>query len=165
MATGGKIRSVSGSSEWRDHRRAPRLPLQLDGRLAFDEQEQRRSAALHGDGRLRDQTFAADADQRPGVSFGESCRIGRQQGDRGRNAERRRKSLCDLSRNVRRGEGRPSRVSSLVSAVATELCRRHSRRYANRAAWLQLCFLHSSASEIIQTWRTPKRLRKRLITR
>ena len=74
----------------------------------------RRSAALHGDGGLRDQAAASDADRCAGFSFRESGRVGREQGDRRWNADRRRKSLRDLSRDFCRGEGRPSGVPSLV---------------------------------------------------
>src|SRR4051812_48507521 len=117
MATGGEIRSISRGIKRRDHRRAARLPLQLDGGVAFDEDERRRSSALYGDGGLCDQAFAPHADGGSGVALGKGSRSGGEQGDGGGNVEWRRESLRDLPRHFRGGQGRPSRLSSLVRAT------------------------------------------------
>src|SRR5437868_242159 len=110
METGGKIRSVPRSFEWRDHRGVARLPLQLDRCLVLDEEERRRTPALYRDGRLRDQTFAADADGRARLPLSESRRIRGQQSYGRRYSDRWRKNLRDLSRDICRGEGRSSSV-------------------------------------------------------
>src|SRR5437588_1037148 len=117
MDARGKIRGIPGSSEWRDHRGVARLPLQLDRCLVLDEEERRRMPALYRDGRLRDQTFAADADGRVRFSLSESRGIRGQQSNGRRYSERWRKNLRDLSRDVCRGEGRPSSVSPLVETT------------------------------------------------
>src|SRR5205085_1669797 len=117
METGAALRSVPRSFEWRDHRGVARLPLQLDRCLVLDEEKRRRTPPLYRDGRLRDQTFAADADGRARFSLSESRRIRGQQSNSRRHPERWRKNLRDLSRDVCRGEGRSSSVSPLVVAT------------------------------------------------
>src|SRR5205085_5415890 len=117
METGAALRSVPRSFEWRDHRGVARLPLQLDRCLVLDEKERRRTPALYRDGRLRDQTFAADADGRAHLPFSESRRIRGQQSNGRRYPERWRKNLRDLSRDVCRGDRRSSSVSPLVETT------------------------------------------------
>ena len=55
---------VPGRAQRRHLRRPARLPLELDGRLAPDEEGRRRRAALHGHRRVRREAQAADPDGR-----------------------------------------------------------------------------------------------------
>src|SRR5207245_2398748 len=120
MATAAEVRSVSRRSEWWNHRHVARLSLQLDGGLPFDETRGRRSSAVHRHGRIFNQTAAADSDEGSNFTFSPRCRSNRRPRDSRRNIERRRKSLRDLSGNFRRGERRPSSISSLVAIRPTQ---------------------------------------------
>src|SRR5438128_7196301 len=77
MDAAAEIRGIPWRLEWRNHRHAARLPLQLDGGLALDEQRWRRSSALHRYRGLRDQTATADAVKRTGFFVRENYRINR----------------------------------------------------------------------------------------
>src|SRR6516162_6517866 len=114
METGEKIRSVQRSLERRNHRHVTRLPLQLDSSVSFDETRRRKSSALHGYCGIRHQTDATDTYERLRVSFREGCRNNGCPCDGRGHTQRRRKSLCHMSRSVCRGARRPSRVSSMV---------------------------------------------------
>src|SRR5947209_11040236 len=120
MATAAEVRSVSRRFEWWNHRHVARLSLQLDGGLPFDETRGRRSSAVHRHGRIFNQTAAADSDEGSNFTFSPRCRSNRRPRDSRRNIERRRKSLRDLSGNFRRGERRPSSISSLVAIRPTQ---------------------------------------------
>jgi hypothetical protein len=120
MATAAEVRSVSRRFEWRNHRHVARLSLQLDGGLPFDETRGCRSSAVHRHGRIFNQTAAADSDEGSNFTFSARCRSNRRPRDSRRNIERRRKSLRDLSGNFRRGERRPSSISSLVAIRPTQ---------------------------------------------
>jgi hypothetical protein len=117
MDAATEIRSVSRRFEWRNHRRVARLSLQLDRRLSFDEKRGRGSSALHRDRRIFDQTAPPNADERSDFAFRAHCRSKRRSGDDRRNVEHGRKSLRNLSRRFRCGEGRPPRISPLVDRV------------------------------------------------
>jgi Fibronectin type III domain len=121
MAAAGKIRSVSRRLEWRNHRHAVGLSLQLDRRLAFDARFKSKSSALYRHSRLRDQTFATHSDERAGSSFRQNRRVERQSRDGGWNSDRGRKSVRNLSWHIRGGHGRTSGFSSLVAFAATTL--------------------------------------------
>src|SRR5947207_4968285 len=117
METGEKIRSVRGSFERRDHWHVTRLSLQLDGSVSSDERRRRKSPALHSHCGIRHQTAAADTDERLRVSLCQGCRDNGWPCDHRGNTDCWRKSLRHMPGSLRRGEGRPSRVSSMVAAL------------------------------------------------
>ena len=115
-----KYEAFPGRFEWRNHWHVARLSLQLDGGLPFDETRRRRSSAVHRHGRIFNQTAAADSDEGSNFTFSARCRSNRRPRHSRRNIEWRRKSLRDLSGNFRRGERRPSSISSLVAIRPTQ---------------------------------------------
>ncbi len=78
----------------------------------------RGSSAVHRHRRIFNQTAAADSDKGSNFTFSARYRSNRRPRHSRRNIERRRKSLRDLSGNLRRRERRPSSVSSLVNVRA-----------------------------------------------
>ncbi len=139
METRAEVRSVSRGVKRRHHRHVARLPLQLDGRISFDETCGRGSSAVHRHGGIHHQIAASNAHGQRRFTFSACCRSKRRSRDNRRNIERPRESVRNLSRRFCRGERRTSRISSLVIVVAMSLCRRAMpARRAGRAARLQL---------------------------